>query len=144
MTQFTFDYDLFSDLHKDAYGMRPRWHRFYDEETTDEERQQFWDWAIRDLDIRIEEDARREAQCVAEFEEAIAKTMEICNCDRSSAIKYQIEAGGWECEYDPGYICYCLGLPYYKGYEDEFLPHLRDPEEDLALQQMEEYEEYAA
>ena len=123
-TEYTFDYDLFSDLHKDAYGMRPRWHRFYDEETTDAERQQFWDWAIRDLDLRIEEDARREAAAIEEFEEGITLTMNVAGCDRATAIRYQMEAGGYENEWDAGYICYCLGLPYHKGYEEEFQPFI--------------------
>lgn len=126
---FTFDYDLYSDLHKDAYGFRPRHSRFYDEDTTDAERQEFWDWAIRDLDLRIEEDARREAEAVASFEEGIALTMKVAGCDRATAIRYQIEAGGYEHEYDAGYICYCLGLPYYKGYEEEFEPFIGNERE---------------
>ena len=124
MTEFTFDYDLFSDLHKDAYGFRPRYHRFYDETTTDEERQEFWDWAIRDLEIAMAEDARREAEAVASFEKAISESMEMANCDRATAIRYQIQALGMETEYDAGYICYTLGLPYFKGYEEEFQPHI--------------------
>jgi hypothetical protein len=143
MSNFTFDYDLFSDLHKDAYGFRPRaYHRFYADDTTDVERQEFWDWAIRDLDIRIEEEAKAEAEAIASFEKAIADSMEIANCDRSTAIRYQLEAMDMLNEYDPGYICYTLGLPYFKGYEEEFLNHLRDPEEDLAMTQMEEYGMY--
>lgn len=137
MSKFTFDANLFSDLHKDAYGYRPRsYHRFYAEDTTDEERQEFWDWAIRDFEERMEEDARREAEAVASFEDAIVKTMEIANCDRATAIRYQVEAGGFQNEYDPGYICYCLGLPYYKGYEEEFIPHLTTHSEEVQTSQL--------
>lgn len=28
-SEYTFDYDSFSDLHKDVYGFRPRTHEFY-------------------------------------------------------------------------------------------------------------------
>ena len=129
MSKFTFDYDLYSDLYKDAYGYRPRGSRFYDEETTDEERQRLWDWALEALDDRIEEDARREAQAVKEFEEGLALTMKVAGCDRATAIRYQIEAGDFEFEWDPGYICYCWGLPYHKGYEEEFLPFIRNERE---------------
>lgn len=122
--KYTFDAQLFSDLYKDAYGHRPRYHRFYDDSTTDDERQEFWDWAIRDLEEREREDARREAEAIASFEEGIALTMKVAGCDRATAIRYQVEAGGYETEYDPGYICYCLGLPYHKGYEEEFLPFI--------------------
>ena len=116
MTQFTFETDLSADVL----------------------RQEFWDWAVSDLD------AKAEAEAIASFEMAIADSMEIANCDRSTAIKYQIQAAGFEREYDPGYICHCFGLPYHKGYEDEFLTHLRCPEEDLAIEQMQTYEEYTA
>jgi len=123
-TEYTFDYDLFSDLHKDAYGYRPRYHRFYDDATTDAERQEFWDMTLRDLDIAIKEEEERKASAIASFEKAIAESMAMCNCDRATAIRYQIEAGGWEYEWDAGYICYHLGLPYNKGYEDEFRPFI--------------------
>ena len=120
MAQFTFDMDLFSDLHKDAYGFRPRYHRFYDETTTDEERQEFWDWAIRDFDIAMAEEEKRKADAIASFEKAIADSMVMCNCDRLTAIRYQLEAMDMLEEYDMGYVCYNLGLPYFKGYEEEF------------------------
>jgi hypothetical protein len=124
MAKFTFDYDLFSDLYKDAYGTRPRYHRFYDESTTDAERQEFWDWAIRDLDLEMERVAKAEAEAIESFEKAIADSMEMANCDRATAIRYQIQALDMENEYDAGYICYTLGLPYFKGYEEEFEPHI--------------------
>jgi len=124
VTEFTFDYDLFSDLHKDAYGMRPRGHRFYDDETTDAERQQFWDTAIEDLDIREAEDKRREEAAIVSFEQGIAQIMKVAGVDRATAIRYEMEAGGFEHEYDPGYVCYCYGLPYHRGYEEEFKPFI--------------------
>lgn len=127
-TEFTFDYDLFSDLHKDAYGMRPRWHRFYEEDTTDAERQQFWDWAIRDLEIRIEEDRRLEEEAVARFEAQVVSNLEMGAADRATAIRWILQAEGHTQEWDMGYICFCLGLPYHKGYEEEFAP-LQDEKE---------------
>ena len=136
MSKFTFDANLFSDLYKDAYGTRPHYHRFYAEDTTDEERQQFWDWAIRDAEIAMEEDARREAEAVASFESAIANTMEMANCDRATAIRYQIEAVDMIDEYDPGYIVYNFGLPYFKGYEEEFVPHLSTHSEEVQTSQL--------
>ena len=120
MSNFTFDYDLFSDLHKDAYGFRPRYHRFYDETTTDVERQEFWDWAIRDMEIAMAEEEKRKVEAIASFEKVIANSMEMCNCDRLTAIRFQLEAMDMLEEYDMGYVCYNLGLPYFKGYEEEF------------------------
>ena len=127
--EFTFDYDLYSDLHKEAYGFRPHNSSFYDEDTTDEHRQWLWDVAIQDLEDVIKENERREAQAVKEFEDGLTITMKAAGCDRATAIRYQIEAGEFEFEYDPGYVCYCLGLPYHKGYEEEFLPFIRNERE---------------
>ena len=121
-TEYTFDYDLFSDLHKDAYGFRPRYHRFYEESTTDEERQEYWDMACRDLDIRIDEDHRMQQEAIERFEAQVASNMEMGAADRATAIRWILQAEGHTQEYDMGYICYCLGLPYFKGYEEEFAP----------------------
>jgi hypothetical protein len=127
--KFTFDYDLFSDLHKDAYGFRPHSHFFYDEGCSDERRQKYWDMAIEDLEIREQEDRRAEERAVAEFEAGLKVIMAAAGCDRATAIRYQIEAMGMEFEWDPGYICFELGLPYHKGYEEEFLPFIRNERE---------------
>jgi len=125
MTQFTFDAELYSDLHKDAYGFRPRGSRFYDEDCSDEDRQWLWDRALEDLDSRIEEDRRREEEAVRSFEASLVRAQEMGAADRATAIRWAVQAGGYEQEWDAGYICYCLGLPYHKGYEEEFLPHIR-------------------
>lgn len=130
MADFTFDIDLYSDLHKDAYGFRPRNHWFYDEATADEDRQLLWEQAIEDLELRMEEDRRREAAAVEQFEAAVDRYIETGAADRETAIRWMVAAGGWEREYDPGYIVYCLGLPYHKGYEEEFLPHIGKKEVD--------------
>jgi hypothetical protein len=125
---YTFDYDLYSDLHKDAYGFRPRGGSFYDADTTDEQRQWLWDQAIADLEDRLAEDARREAEAVKAFEASLEESIKLGAGDRATAIRWAIQAGGFEREWDPGYICYNLGLPYHKGYEEEFLPFIRQEE----------------
>jgi len=131
-TEFTFDYDLYSDLHKDAYGFRPHGSRFYDEDTTDADRQWLWDMAIKDLDAAIIEEEARQQEAIASFEKSITDSIAMGAADRATAIKWQIQAGGYEHEYDAGYICYCLGLPYHKGYEEEFLPFINKEFEEVA------------
>ena len=45
---YTYDENIFSDFHKDAYGFRPRDHRFYD--ATPAEKQVIWDDVSRAFD----------------------------------------------------------------------------------------------
>lgn len=127
-TEFTFDADIFSDLHKDAYGFRPRGHWFYEPECTDAERQEIWDSTLRALDARIEEDRQMEQRAIERFEAQIMTNMEIGAKDRATAIRWILQAEGHTQEYDMGYICYCLGLPYFKGYEEEFAPLMDERE----------------
>lgn len=96
------------ERHKDAYGVKGR---HYD----------FEDYTYEELEaeaIRIDEAAKEaisyerkcDAQAVIEFRAGIRRVREICGCDRPTAIRYMIEefAG----EYDTGYICYSMNLPY--------------------------------
>ena len=62
---FTYDEELFSDLHKDAYGFRPRIHNFY--ESTPEEKQKIWDATILDMNAAQEAEEARAADCVKDF-----------------------------------------------------------------------------
>jgi hypothetical protein len=92
MAAFTFEYDLYSDLHKDAYGFRPRgYHRFYADDTTDEERQEFWDWACRDLEIAIEEDQRAKEKAEAEFKGLVQKTIALGAGDEETALRWLVQ-----------------------------------------------------
>lgn len=60
---------VFSDLHKDVYGFRPRNHRFYDE--CDEEKQKIWDDLISQLEANMKHEKIAEEKAVAEFKERI-------------------------------------------------------------------------
>jgi hypothetical protein len=91
MSNFTFDYDLFSDLHKDAYGMRPRGHIFYDESTSDERRQKFWDDAIEDLEIREQEEARERARAIIRFQDWIGATIDAGAADGDTALRWMVQ-----------------------------------------------------
>ena len=58
---FTYDEDLFSDLHKDTYGFRPRTHRFY--EAPPEEKQEIWNFVCEELkqEIKYQEEAKKKS-----------------------------------------------------------------------------------
>ena len=123
MTDFTFETELFSDLHKDAYGFRPRGHRFYDENCSDEEKQQIWDDTVDAVHEAIDEDHRRQEAAVASFEQQIAANIDLGAGDRTNAIGWGIAANtGIEDGDDiyprlddpqaAGALCYEHDLPY--------------------------------
>ena len=88
MSKFTFDADIFSDLYKDAYGMRPRYHRFYDEDTTDEERQVIWDDTLVALEETMAAEREHEARCLRDFEALVQKTIDLGARDEETALRW--------------------------------------------------------
>lgn len=111
MTGFTYDEELFSDLHKDAYGFRPRGHWFYDERCTPEDKQAIWDRTIEYLDAEIAHRKEEQARAVAAFEERIVGLIACGAGDRANAIRWLLQAQEDSC--DPvGELEYELGLPW--------------------------------
>ena len=116
MTQYTYDEQIVSDLHKDAYGYRPRegfW-RHWNESTSDE-KQEIWDGLLRDLDAEMEAEQRRKDEAVEAFEARVEKTVAMGAGDRLTAIRWIVD--GMDLDYtDLCYggerICWELGLPY--------------------------------
>jgi len=88
-----YDYseELFSDFHKDAYGFRPRNHRFYDADTTPAEKQEIWDATGRAFDRRQAEEARREEEALADFKDQITKVIEAGAGDRQTALRWMTQ-----------------------------------------------------
>lgn len=105
MTNFTFDYDCFSDLYKDVNGFRPRGHEFYAPETTDERRQEIWDLYCRQLDVEIDRQRAEEAEAVVRFEAKIAELISIGAGDRETALR-------WIRERDDEHLEWQFGLPF--------------------------------
>jgi hypothetical protein len=117
---YTYSEELFSDFHKDAYGFRPRDHRFYDADTTPAEKQEIWDATDRAFDRRQDEEKIAELAAEAKFEGRIVESIKMGAESREDAIRWVLQSEGLDKEYDAGYICYCLGLPY--SLEAEFKP----------------------
>ena len=120
---YTYSDELFSDLHKDAYGCRPSvGERLHWQTLTADEKQAEWE---RLCDILESNEVRRsemEEAAVAAFETQVRENIELGAGNRETAIRWIVQSGGWENEYDPGYICYCLGLPY--SMESVFKPFI--------------------
>ena len=99
---------IYWDMHKDAYGVRPR---CIDTSA----------WTLEDFEAEFkilgeaidrEETARKaaEAEAVKKFEQHVTNTICMGAGDRETALRWIMDAsnanGDWE------YLCYDLGLPY--------------------------------
>ena len=90
---YTFDENIVSDLHKEAYGFRPReglwnmWAAF-----NADQKQATWDSLIADLDDAIEQQEQQEAQALVNFRKLLKTTMATCNVDWKNALRILMEA----------------------------------------------------
>lgn len=104
-------HQLYSDIHKDAYGFRPR--GLSDEFLADETalRAAIAD-AERALEVTIRREREDEARAIAAFERRVASTMEAGAADRATAIRWLREAAGEMSVHDADYFCWENGLPF--------------------------------
>jgi hypothetical protein len=108
---FTFDSDIVSDLHKDAYGFRPSQSWWYGwTHATDAQKQSNWDSMVEAM-VRSENYRKEcEEKSVKEFESYVEKVIELGAKTRSVALRWIMDEstanGDWE------YFCYLNGLPY--------------------------------
>ena len=83
---YDFDDNIFSDLHKDAYGFRPRGHEYY--EALPARKQEIWVKVCEDLEAAQEEEARQAEEAVAEFKAQITKVIEAGAGNRITALRW--------------------------------------------------------
>ena len=83
---YTYAEELFSDLHKDAYGFRPRGHEFYD--ATPEHKQEIWDYLCKVVEESIAEEREQTAQALREFEQEVQNAIELGAGDRETALRW--------------------------------------------------------
>jgi len=108
---YTFDSNIVSDLHKDAYGRRPGdsfWSQWID--ASDAEKQTIWDGLLRSLEISMEIEREAEQRAVERFEALVRVNIDAGAEDRETALRWIMDVsnanGDWE------YLCYKHGLPY--------------------------------
>ena len=106
--------------HKDAFGVKGRHYDF--NSMSLEELKAEADYISRSVKEQMELEANMEKEAVDRFEKAIAEYMAMGAEDRHTAIRWLLQAEGLDNEYDAGYICYNLGLPY--SMDKEFEAHL--------------------
>lgn len=117
---YTFDAQIVSDLHKDAYGCRPSssWWQFWNE-ASDDEKQAEWDDLLEVLEREMERERQEEMLATNEFNTAIDKIMSTVRCTREDAIRIYVdslELSEYDLAYGASYICYHVGLPYSMGH----------------------------
>ena len=110
-TEYTYSDDCYSDLYKDALGFRPGQggYELWDAMSPDEKQEQ-WDYLIREMARSEEAERAFEQRCIEAFELQVTKTMEAGAESREQAIRWLLEASDWGG--DREYFCYLHGLPY--------------------------------
>ena len=123
MTQYTFDENTVSDLHKDAYGYRPckffwaSWH-----EANDEFKQKIWDELIVELNESIRKEEAEQQVAIAATEVRIQTIMKmVAGSTRQDAIRFLDDA--YDCRGDISFLEFHLGVPYgyWSGTKPGFL-----------------------
>jgi len=109
--EFTYSDDLWSDLHKDAFGFRPGsagWDAW--DSSSPEQKQKMWDAAIKEMRESEARQIAAEESAVKEFEAEWAAKLGGEFDKKAAAI--QIIAADPDFQYDPDYFCYKRSLPY--------------------------------
>jgi hypothetical protein len=110
---YTFDVNILSDLHKDAYGFRPRSEEFWNawDSADDDGKQAIWDGLVVALESSMEEERQFQAKAIVAFEDRISSMMAtVKGCQREDAIRYLHDA--YDTQGDVGFLEYHLGVPY--------------------------------
>ena len=109
--QYTFDENILSDLHKDAYGIRPT-EGFWDwwKLCHNDGKQEIWDRLLEDLRRANEEEKEALTRGIVEAEAEIRDQMTICGCTRRDAVRHLCDA--YDCDGDIEHLEYMLRVPY--------------------------------
>lgn len=111
MSAYTFDENLFSDLHKDARGYRPSGDYYtWLKNASDDEKQSEWDGLIREMHRRCEEEDEQERLCLIDFERKISKVMNTGAKSRQMAVQWIYDS--LNDPYDYEYADFQFGIPY--------------------------------
>jgi len=110
---YTFDADTLSDLHKDAYGFRPRDEEFWNawDSADNDGKQRIWDNLLDDVERSIENEREAHQEAIADLEDRIRFMMStVAGCTREDAIRYLHDA--YDTYGDIEYLEFHLGVPY--------------------------------
>jgi len=116
MTVYTFDDNIVSDLHKEAYGFRPSssfWEMW--NVADDGGKQMVWNQLLADHAIEMEMSANAEVASINAFELEIARALDVGARSREDAVRWIVqglELSDIDMMYGGSYICFLKGLPY--------------------------------
>tara|TARA_B100000900_G_scaffold413160_1_gene436538 strand:- start:2495 stop:3007 length:513 start_codon:yes stop_codon:yes gene_type:complete len=97
------------DAHKTAFGCKGRHYKF--SEMSLQELKDEADYISKACDEQMELEAKMEKEAIERFETSIKEYLPMAG-SREDAIRWILQAEGLDKEWDAGYICYSLGLPY--------------------------------
>jgi len=113
---YTFDENILSDLHKDAYGFRPAPDYYSNwKNLSNNEKQAEWNYLLEKFEQSIEEDRFNQQLAIAKFEERIGEVLKLGAIDRSQAIGWIVDSlnlSEVDKMYGQNFVKYELGLPY--------------------------------
>jgi len=111
-SNYTFDETIVSDLHKDAYGFRPREY-FWSEwdSSNDDNKQRIWDDLLDTADREAEQEREMQIEAEHDVEDRIRFMMStVAGCTRENAIRYLHDA--YNTNGDTEYLEFNLGVRY--------------------------------
>ena len=111
-SKYTFDENCVSDLHKDAYGYRPRQWFWADWVAADNDgKQRMWDELIADAKTAFEQEKAAEQQAIVACEARIQQIMDlVAGSTRADAIRFLDDAH--DTRGDISFLEFHLGVPY--------------------------------
>lgn len=110
MTAFTYDENIFGDLYKEVYGVRPRDNEWFT--ATPERKQVLWNNLLEAHDAEMEDYHREQIEAIDHFETLVQNTFNYGATTYKQAIKWLMQAIGEDAEetrYD--YLEYQYNLP---------------------------------
>ena len=115
MTKYTFSNDLISDLHKDAWGHRPRqsfWSQW--DLYTDDKKQSVWDGLVDDMVANDQAEAKEKKENASKLFLRIKETCKLGASNYRTAIRWILDADELEHDqyYEGGQLAWEYNLAY--------------------------------
>jgi hypothetical protein len=114
MTAYTFDENLYSDLHKDVYGFRPLSRDEFYTSSADQQ-QKIWDDLLESLEQVVNQERIEKEAAATSFQELINKTIDLGASSEDAAIRWILDGENFtvfDYQYGAEFVSYHFGLPY--------------------------------
>ncbi len=112
---YTYDERIVSDLHKDACGFRPNrdWWANWNSSSEDQ-KQRIWARLCQDMDAELQRERSEQFRAQAAWEADLQRLIEVGARDRSTAIRWDMEAmeARHGDQLDAGFYCHLRGIDY--------------------------------